>query len=173
MDAPSPAGRVYDYKALIGVYISARASERRAGIDPFERECHKHYSALLAKLEGLFGVVLSEWFAVPEGNRRACSIYPFFRTAVDSLLAITTPLDGWDEAGVLKDIDECGDVGREARRALEATRRLSAASRGTHYRLLYALFECMYGRVTTVVSSEQLRRAGFDDSKGPVPDPYD
>ena len=172
-DISSPIGKVYDVKALIETYILTVSSERRAHLGDYEKDCHKYYSALLAKLEELFGIRLSDWFSVSPSNRRACRIYPFFRTTVESLLAITTPLSGWDEAGFLTEIDESGEPGQEVHRAMTTIDELCSASRTTHYHMLYALFECMYGKIKTVVSSEQLRRAGFDDSKVPVAGPYD
>jgi hypothetical protein len=172
-DVSFPADKVYDFKALIETYISFRSSEGRANLGDYEKEWYKYYSELLAKLEELLGVRLSDSSSTRPGNRRAFHLRPFFRTTVVSLLAIQTPLTGWDEVGFLKDIDESGEPGREVRRVLTKIEELSDVSRSAHYQMLYALFECMYGKIETVVSSEQLRRAGFDDAQVPVAGLYD
>jgi hypothetical protein len=169
----SPTDRLYDFKALIQTYIVTTSFKPRAGLTDYEKDCHKYYSTLLAKLEELLGVRLSERSCILPGNRRASRIYPFFRTTVDSLRAIQTPLTGWDEAGFLRDVDESGETGQDVRRAMTKINELSSESRRAHYQMLYALFECMYGKIETVVSSEQLRHAGFDDAQLPVAGPYD
>ena len=170
---PSRKDRVYDFKALIETYVVARSLERRTHLGGFEKDCRTYYLTLLARLEELFDIRLSESVTPsPEMSRRN-SIHPFFNTTIDSLQAIRTPLTGWDEAGFLTDIQECGEVGQEVRRTLRRIEDLCHASHNAHHQMLHALFECMYGKVETVVSSEQLRQAGFDDSKYPDYRDYD
>src|SRR5262245_32477747 len=128
-DSSASAGAVYDFKALIESYILTRSWETRAHLGHYEKDCCKYYSALLAKLEYLLGVRLSDWFSMAPDNPRAGRIYPFFRTTVESLLAIRTPLTGWDEAGFLRDIDNSGEPGQEVRRAMTRIEELSSTSR--------------------------------------------
>jgi hypothetical protein len=151
-------GRPYDVRALIEAYIYAQRK------DFVHADFTAYYSALLDALQAAFGVRLSE-----DGLTLSQRVlWKLFRSTVASLLRITSPWDCFLEAGLLvSKLDESGEPGKLVRRASTAIDEANATSRAAHREILYALFPIIFGACDRVVTSEELRRAGFDDTREP------
>jgi hypothetical protein len=65
-----------------------------------------------------------------------------------------------------------GDNGAAALSATNRIAELASASQEQHLAMLNALFLCLFGSVTTVFTSGQLRERGFDDAREPKIENY-
>jgi hypothetical protein len=150
--------RPYDYRVLIEAYIY---SQRR---DFVHSDFTTYYASLLEALQTRFGIRLSrEGLSFDQGV-----LWILFQSTVTSLLQITSPWDGYLEAGLLhKKLAESGEPGRVVDRAGAVIGEANKASEAAHRDILYALFHAIFGGCQRVVTSEELREAGFDDSKEP------
>lgn len=150
--------RPYDSRVLIEVYIY---SQRK---DFVHSDFTTYYTALLEALQELFGIRLSR-----EGlsfDQRV--LWSLFQNTVGSLLRITNPWAGYLETGLLhKKLEESGEPGRTVDRASRVISEANQASEGAHREILYALFRAIFDECDRVVTSEELREAGFDDSREP------
>ena len=151
-------GRPYDFNSLIEVY----ARTKRSHVP--HSDFRDYYSSLLAALEPLFGVRLTR-----EGlsfHQRV--LWMRFASTVDSLLRITTPWDNTLEDGLLHTVLRgCGDAGQRYYRAAAVVGEATLASEAAHREMLAALFVAIFGGCPQVVTSEELRGIGFDDSREP------
>lgn len=157
--------RPYDYRVLIEAFIY---SQRK---DFVHSDFTNYYTSLLQALQRLFGIRLSR-----EGlsfNQRV--LWGFFQNTIESLLQVTNPWAGYLEAGLLhKKLDESGEVGPIVYEASRKIVEANQASEAAHREMLYALFRAMFGACDRIVTSEDLREAGVDDSKEPdIMDYYD
>lgn len=150
--------RPYDLRALIEVYILA---QRKDFVHP---DFAAYYTGLLAALEGLFGVRLRR-----EGlSFRQASLWGLFENTVRSLLRIGSPWSGYLEASLLqRHLDESGEAGEVVSQASRIIHDANTASEAAHRSMLHALFVAIFGECPQVVTSEDLARAGFDDTKEP------
>jgi hypothetical protein len=150
--------RPYDVRALIEAYIYTHRK------DFVHSDFTTYYASLLEALQRLFGVRLSrEGLSFDQGV-----LWGLFHSTVGSLLQITIPWAGYLEAGLLhKKLDESGEPGRTVHRATEIIIEANKASEAAHREVLYALFGAIFGECRRIVSSEELRESGFDDSKEP------
>jgi hypothetical protein len=124
-----------------------------------------YYSGLLHALERLLGIRLSHE-GLSSTTQRV--FWMHFEATVRSLLRITTPWDGYIEDSLLnRKLDESGETGKEVYRAGAVIHEATKASEVAHREILYALFVAIFGECRRVVTSEELREAGFDDSKEP------
>jgi len=157
--------RPYDRRVLIEAFIFTRRK------DFVHEDFNNYYDELLKSLQLLFGVDMS----VESLTFDQRIVWSLFRNTVDSLLQITNPWAGYLEAGLVhnklsqhKDVeqvvDECSQKIREANRLSE----------DAHRDMLSTLFVAIFGDLSTVVTSEELRQAGVDDSREPdITDYYD
>jgi hypothetical protein len=150
--------RPYDFRVLIDAYIYTQRK------DFVHSDFTTYYASLLDALQGLFGIRLTR-----EGlSFDQKVLWGLFQNTVGSLLQITNPWDGYLEAGLVhKKLEESGEVGRAVDRASRVIAEANKASEAAHREILYALFRAVFGECDRVVTSEQLREAGFDDSKEP------
>ncbi len=150
--------RPYDYSGLIEGYIYTRRK------DFVHSDFTSYYGSLLEALQTCFGIRLSG-----EGlsfDQRV--LWSLFESTVGSLLQITSPWDGYLEASLLhKKLEASGEPGRVVDRASRVIGEANTASEAAHREILSALFQAIFGECQRVVTSEELREAGFDDSKEP------
>lgn len=149
--------RPYDYRVLIEAFVYTRRSF-------VHEDFTNYYTGLLRALEGLFGLRLSR-----DGLSFDQSVlWMLFENTTRSLLQITHPWDGYIEDGLLHTkLHACGEKGQEVYRASAAIAEAGAASAVAHRNMLSALFVAIFGECSRVVTSEELARAGFDDSREP------
>ena len=146
--------RSYDVRALVQTYIETRRDTGPA--------LKAYYLKLLSLLQRQFGVD----FAAPPASRVALSI--LFRATVDSYLSQRTPWSHFLEEGlIVRQVEDLGDPGETILRLTNQIAQFTIASRETHLQMLYVLFENIYGRRETVVTSADLRAQGFDDANKP------
>lgn len=150
--------RPYDYRALIEAYVNTK---RRDYVHP---DFEAYYSGLLAALEPLFEIRLkSDDFSLTQRV-----LWRLFENTIGSMLQITTPWSNYLEEGlVVVKVRESGEPGRIVERASAAISEAARASLIAHREMLQALFVAIFGPCDRVVSSEELRQAGFDDSREP------
>ncbi|WP_165071378.1 hypothetical protein [Paludisphaera rhizosphaerae] len=159
--------RPYDYRVLIEACLY---SQRK---DFVHSDFTNYYTSLLEAVQRHFGIRLSS-----EGlsfNQRQRVLWGLFQNTIGSLLQVTNPWAGYLEAGLLhKKLDESGEVGPIVYEASRMIVEANQASEAAHREILYALFRAMFGECDRIVTSEELREAGFDDSKEPdIADYYD
>lgn len=150
----------YEWKDLLDAYIKA---QRRHYV---HEDFTKYYKGHLAALEEAFGVSVSVERVRNPGVR---ALWVPFQGALASFLSIRTP---WDN--VLEDsltnrvIDErLGEQGKQIRRLEADVSQAIQLSKVVHLELLEELFNVLWGPITQVVTSEDLLKLGFDDSKEP------
>lgn len=161
----APLKGPYDVRSLVEAYVYAQRT------DFVHEDFSTYYRGLLSVLEVLFSVRLSPDAIPPE--RRA--LWHLFDSTVGSLLRVTSPWDGYLEAGLLmKKLEESGEPGIIVHRASKTIQEANAASRTAHHEMLHALFGAIFGETNKIISSAQLAEAGLDDSKQPqIADYYD
>lgn len=150
--------RPYDSRVLIEVYI---CTQRK---DFVHSDFTSYYTSLLEALQQLFGIRLSR-----DGlSFDQQVLWNLFQSTVGSLLQVTSPWDSFLEAGLLhKKLVESGEPGRIVDRASGVIFQANEASEAAHREILHALFHAIFGQCQRVVTSEELRAAGVDDSKEP------
>lgn len=150
--------RPYDYRVLIETYIYAQRK------DFVHSDFTNYYASLLEALQRLFGIRLSR-----EGlSFEHRVLWGLFQNAIGSLLQVTDPWAGYLEAGLLhKKLEGCGEEGRIVYMASRKIVEVNQVSEAAHREVLCALFRAMFGECDRIVTSEELREAGFDDSKEP------
>lgn len=154
----TPLNRPYDARELINVYIYTRRKDF-----PHE-DFGRYYQALLKALQEQFHVN----FTGDGISREQRVLVGLFNSTVNSLLQITNPWAGYLEAGLLhRTLRESSETETIVGQASEAIADANAASTDAHWEMLLALFSAAFGECTTVVTSEQLLQAGFDDSLEP------
>ena len=150
--------RPYDFRVLIEAYIYTQRK------DFVHSDFTNYYASLLDALQGLFGIRLSR-----DGlSFDQKVLWSLFQNTVGSLLQITNPWAGYLEAGLLhKKLEESGEAGRTVERASRVIGEANEASEAAHREILYALSRAIFGECDRVVTSDELREAGFDDSNEP------
>jgi hypothetical protein len=150
--------RPYDYRVLIEAYIY---TERK---DFVNSDFATYYVSLVEALQDQFGIRLSsESLSFPQKV-----FWMLFQSTVRSLNRITSPWADFLDATLLeKKLEESGELGRVVDRASAVIGAANKASESAHRELLDALFGAIFGECQRVVTSEELREAGFDDSKEP------
>jgi hypothetical protein len=149
--------RPYDYRALIEAYIYSKRAFVHADFATY-------YAGLLAALEKPFGVRLAR-----EGLTFTQSVlWNLFESTVRSLLRVGTPWDCYLEASLIdKTLKENGAPGEAVMRASRVISQAAKASEAAHRDMLQALFVAIFGATDRIVTSAELRAAGFDDSREP------
>ena len=157
--------RPYDYRVLIEAYVYTKRS------DFVHPDFGAYYAGLLSALERLFGIRL----VGDELSHSRKGLWMLFGSTVRSLLQIATPWDGYLEAGLLhRQLEANGELGEAVYRASAAIADAAKASEAAHREMLHALFVAIFGECGRVATSEELRQAGFDDSREPdIHDYYD
>jgi predicted acetyltransferase len=179
----------YDYKALLQVFINAQKQNW------VHEDFEKYHTTMLAKLEEAFGIELSkEGLASYVETYGGCWMYwGLIKSTVDNYMRGGVPGYGFIEGGPLAGLEFLGEgrprsrmyqlkgddelnakqaqIVRQAHRKVED---LHNQYKKALLELLYSHFELLYGKVETIVTSEDLLALGFDDSKEPqIKDYYD
>ena len=155
--------RPYDFRGLIQAYIYTQRQ------DFVHRDFGRYYGELLKVLETQFGVRLAR-DGVPSHHR---VLWFLFDSTVSSLLAITTPWSGYLEAGLLHTkLDQLGEPGKAVYRASCEIEKVAGDSEAAHRKILETLFVVFFGDCQQIITSEDLKRAGFDDSREPTLSDY-
>lgn len=157
--------RPYDYRVLIEAYIYTHRKDFANSTD-----FTTYYASLLDALQKLFGIRLSD----DEGLSFDQKVLWFlFKSTVRSLVEITSPWANFlDESLLVKKLEASGELGRVVARASAVIDEANKASEVAHREMLDVLFKGMFGECQRVVTSEELRASGFDDSKEPDVDDY-
>lgn len=150
--------RPYDSRVLIEAYIYTRRK------DFVHQDFNNYYCSLLEALQPLFGVDLSgESLSFDQRI-----LWGLFNSTVDSLLQITSPWSGYLEAGLLhRTLREHEEIDLRVREASSSIYEANQKSAEAHREMLTALFFAIFGDRPQVITSDDLRAAGFDDSKEP------
>lgn len=116
----APLKGPYDVRSLVEAYVYAQRT------DFVHEDFSTYYRGLLSVLEVLFSVRLSPDAIPPE--RRA--LWHLFDSTVGSLLRVTSPWDGYLEAGLLmKKLEESGEPGIIVHRASKTIQETQQAGR--------------------------------------------
>ena len=150
--------RPYDYRVLIEAYIY---TQREDFVHP---DFKTYYESLLNALQGKFGIKMSgDGLAL---NQKV--FWMLFNSTVRSLLQITDPWANYLDATLLhRKLKESGELGSSIDRASATIFEANTVSESAHREMLDTLFVGVFGVCKTVVTSEDLLAAGFDDSKEP------
>lgn len=150
--------RPYDYQVLIETYIYTHRTNF------VHTDFTSYYASLLEALQARFGI---------RQERESLSfdhsvLWSLFDNTVRSLLQITDPWASYLEAGLIhKKLEESGEHGRIVDRASAIIWETNTQSEKAHREILDALFKAIFGECQLIMTSEQLRENGFDDSKEP------
>jgi hypothetical protein len=148
----------YDRAALIQAYIATKDPYGHADIKRFNAE-------RLAVLEQAFDLRLT-WEGVTHHDNT--DLWMLFTATVRSYLSIQTPgSDFLDGSLLTRRLDALGDDAHPLMAAWEIINTATAASEQAHLTMLDELFRLLWGAITTVVTSDQLRALGFDDAQEP------
>lgn len=146
----------YDYRQLVLTYIQTMRN------DHIHADFKNYYARLLTLLEQVFEVD----FSSPPSSQRA--LWMLFQATVSSYLSLRTPWSNFLEAGlIVKRIEQLGSQGEKIFQLSTQIEELEQSSREAHLQLIYELFERIYGKRDLVVTSQDLKARGFDDSKEP------
>lgn len=150
-------GRPYDWRTLIEVYIHAK--QERSIPAPLRQT---YYTDLLEALERLFEVRLSEEAILFDKQ----PLWRLVDSTIVSLFRITSPWDGYLEGTpITRALMANAEAAEAMRRATQKIGEANVASEYAHRDLIHALFKAIFGEPRRVVTSEELARAGFDDSR--------
>ena len=157
--------RPYTARTLIEAYVYTK---RQDFVHP---DFGAYYTELLRSLEWSFEVRLAHE-QLPSAK---LPLWMLFENTVASALRITSPWDGLLEAGLLhRQPEQAGEYGEAVGRASATIQEAAKASRAAHDEMLFALFGAIFGERKQVVTSAELRQAGFDDACEPnISDYYD
>ncbi|ABX07886.1 hypothetical protein Haur_5259 (plasmid) [Herpetosiphon aurantiacus DSM 785] len=149
----------YDRTTLIHAYIATKAP-------PGHDDVARFTAARLAALEQAFDLRLT-WEGVTNQDNRA--LWMLFTSTVRSYLSIRTPgSDFLDGSLLMRRLDALGDDARPLMAAWETITTATTAREQAHLTMLDELFRLLWGEITTVVTSDQLRALGFDDAHEPT-----
>jgi hypothetical protein len=153
----------YDFRVLIEAYVY---TQRKNFV---HADFTTYYASLLEALQRAFGFRMAG-----EGlsfHQRV--LWSLFQSTVGSLHQITDPWAGYQETSLItKKLEESGEPGKVVDRAIAVIFEANKASEAAHREILYALFLAIFGECQKIVTSEELRQAGFDDSKEPEIENY-
>ena len=148
----------YDRAAFIQAYIAIKEPQ---GHEDFTR----FTAARLAALEQAFDLRLT-WEGVTHQDNSV--LWMLFQATVDSYLHLRTPgSDFLDGSLMMRRLDALGDHANPLMTAWETINTATTASEQAHLAMLDELFILLWGAITTVVTSDQLRAIGFDDAQEP------
>jgi hypothetical protein len=148
----------YDRAALIQDYI---ATKEPPGHEDFTR----FTAARLAALEQAFDLRLSRDGVTNQDNR---DLWMLFTATVRSYLSLRTPgSDFLDGSLLMRRLNDLGEHARPLMAAWETINTATTTSEQAHLVMLDELFILLWGDVTTLVTSDQLKARGFDDAQEP------
>ena len=160
------ASKQYDYRALLHAHVknislaAGHTKADRVNEDPAVQRWLAYHALLDTALQELLGTRLTREEAVAragsKGEFYGGALWILFEATIRSYIAIRTPMTGFLEFsnGEVYEIYERSGIDK-----------LTEENKAAHWSLLYELFQRMYGKVETVVTSEMLLAAGVDDSQ--------
>jgi hypothetical protein len=151
--------KTYDYKMLIEVYIKTQQKNH------IHEDFKNYYDQLLAKLEEIFEIS----FAKPKLTESYQSGIRFhFLPTIGAYLSLRTPRTGYLEDGlVTTSLQRAGEIGQRIIAAEDKASTTINEAKAQLLEMLYIMFEAIWGKNDLVITSEQLKERGFDDSKEP------
>lgn len=162
----------YDRRGFALAYAEAQAT-RITGTDAervgYAAALHDYRTGLLAGLEQLFGLRLT-FESVPDGMS---PVFMAFQSTVRSYLAITGPMDGYLEAGLIHGRLEQAGVHERFLSDLRRIGKSNIESRTAHLDILDTLLNVLLGaKGERVVFDEELHAIGVGTIP-PNPDDYE
>lgn len=143
--------KVYDYKDLVMAYIDAN---RRGYL---HEDFKTYFQSRLPKLEEAFDIYFKD---------AKKSLMMYFFSIVRSYNSIDYP-GMMEMGGVFSALSRAGNRGREVEKLqIDVFHKLEEA-RNMLLEMMYALFIVMFGETDKTVTSEDLLKLGFDESKEP------
>jgi hypothetical protein len=149
----------YDQTALIHAYIQANQAH-------YLHEDFKTYSVgLLNALQHAFGITIT-FDGVLDQEARA--LWMLFHATTQSLLSIRSPRSNFlDDSLINMRLERLGERGKRITNIEATIHHANTLSKTAHLQLLDALFSLLWGSTDTIVTSDDLRQLGFDDTKEP------
>lgn len=130
-----------------------------------EQEVRSYYPRLLSHLEESFGLRLS-FDATEDFNKKV--LFSLFQDTTLSYRDLRHPWSNYQEATlIIRKLEDAGTSGQRILHLSDKIREKTKDSAELHLQMLYELFQCIYGPINIVVTSQQLLAMGFDDSKEP------
>jgi len=145
--------RTYNYKDLIKAYISAK---RYQDASP---ELRDYYADLYSCLSSFFGIDLIEIEQKANLKSQYCGLDSLFHKALDQYLGISSPFSGFLEAP--RRI--CDLYKKYGKRLTEIENAYKAAC----FDLMREIYKIVFGATDKQITSDELKRLGFDDSEEP------
>lgn len=150
--------RPYDMNVLIQAYIYTQQK------DFVHHDFNKYYRSLHEELEQIFGVDMSG--RTLSFDQRC--LMGLFDSTVRSLHQIRSPWSGYLEASLLHaQLKKHEDINVKVKEASNTIVNANSISSRAHRDMLHALFCAVFGELQQVVTSDDLRARGFDDSTEP------
>jgi hypothetical protein len=153
--------KTYTYHDLIETFIETQRH-------PIHPDFTRYYGGLLAALEDALGIVLSEpriWERGVPANAQA--LWTVFASAARAYAAVVSPWDAILESGAMLHRVKQWEEGDTVVRRVSQLSGLARETQVAYMELIELLFHMMYGEVTQVVTSDDLRARGFDDATEP------
>ena len=150
------AAKQYDFKALVQIYIETKRKYHLH--DDFKN----YYTSLLKHLEAIFKVEITR------EKSRDKTLWLLFDATIRSYLQIIHPWNYFLEDSLIDArLEQQGEHGEHIFAMSNRIGELNDESKTLHLQMLYELFEIMFGKVDIILTSEQLKVGGFDDSTEP------
>jgi|SRR5579859_3179100 len=142
----------YDFKGFVQAYMDAHRPNY------VHEDFRTFYAERLNKLETAFNINIS---------KNHSPLHMLFDWTVRSYWNTSSPGEGALEGSLITRHLEANEAGHKVLRTMEYLNNNAKQSREAHLQMLYDLFVCIFGEVSTVVSSDTLMELGFDDFAEP------
>jgi hypothetical protein len=145
--------KTYNYKDLIKAYISAK---RYQNASP---ELRDYYAGLYSCLSSFFGIDLHEIEQNANLKSQYCGLDSLFHKALDRYLGISSPFSDFLEAP--RNICDLHDTYGIKLSELEDK------YKGVCFGLMCEIHRIIFGATDKQITSDELKKLGFDDSQEP------
>jgi hypothetical protein len=146
----------YDFKTLVQIYIETKRKHH------LHEDFKNYYAGLLKHLEAIFKVEITV------DKSRDKTLWLLFDATIRSYLQIIHPWNYFlDDDAINVQLQKQGERGEQIFAMSNRLGEINDESKELHLQILYDLFEIMFGKVDMVMTSEQLKVGGFDDSTEP------
>ena len=155
---PAQLNTPYTFEVFIEAYIYTLRND-------FVHEDFPHYyNRLFRALQKEFGIEVSD----RNLSREKSPLWGLLNNTIRSLLRISHPFSSYLEAGLVhKRLSETEKTGELVTDLMNRITTANSESETAHREMIRALFEELFGKVDIIVTSEQLRANGFEDSWEP------
>ncbi len=144
---------LYDFKAFVIAYVDAHRPNY------VHKDFETFYKARLSKLEDAFNIRFSE--------NRLPMFMVLFDVTVKCYWNTSTPGEFFLEGSALLSMLEAKESGKQLLATWDEVLECANQSQETYLQMLFDLFVFMFGEVSTVITSDDLKALGFDDSAEP------